>query len=171
MGLIILYAVAMTACNPGYRLSKKVDRYVSLSDTKRTEYNYALTEATKQKLFGNFNQAVILFTNCISVNPNSDIANYQLGNIYLMAGDYPKALIYTRRANQLVQDNYWYMVQLGQLYLFSNNLDSAGIVFEKIAGEWPEKIEIRFIFGIGGSPVFCGSACFGGRGGWRFGSA
>ena len=74
-GIIILLSSILFSCNPGSRILKTDISNKELSDTKKAEYNYALTEATKQKLFGNFNQAVILYLNCISVNPNSDIAN------------------------------------------------------------------------------------------------
>ena len=141
---ILILSGILSACNPGSRLSNSGNSTTELSDTKRAEYNYALTEATKQKLFGNFNQAVILYLNCLSVNQNSDIANYQLGNIYLMAGDHQKALQYTKKANEIKSDNYWYMVQLAQLYLLNNNLDSARIVFEDIVELWPHKIEISY---------------------------
>ena len=136
--------IFVEACSSGRKISVGGQEDNGISDTKRAEYNYALTEATKQKLFGNYNQAVILFTNCLAVNPNSDIANYQLGNIYMMAGDHTKALDYTRKANMLDPVNYWYMLQLGQLYLFNNKLDSAGIVFEKIIRKWPGKVEITY---------------------------
>jgi len=143
-GIVILLSIILFSCNPGSRISKAGSPDTKLTDTKKAEYNYALTEATKQKLFGNFNQAVILYMNCISVNPNSDIANYQLGNIYMMAGDQEKALGYTRRANDIAASNYWYMLQLGQLYLFNNKMDSARIVFEDIVELWPQKIEISY---------------------------
>lgn len=141
---LILLSGILFACNHGSRMSKSDIAGKEFSDTKRSEYNYALTEATKQKLFGNFNQAVILYLNCLSVNPNSDISNYQLGNIYLMAGDNQKALQYTKRANEIEPSNYWYMLQLAQLYLLNSKIDSARLVFEDIVELWPRKIEINY---------------------------
>jgi tetratricopeptide (TPR) repeat protein len=143
-GLMLFILVMVFACNPGARITKQGLSEPGLSDTKLAEYNYALTEATKQKLFGNFNQAVILFTTCLTVKPNSDIANYQLGNIYLMAGEHQKALKYTRRANIIDPNNYWYMLQLAQLYLFTGKIDSARFVFEDIVECWPRKTEISY---------------------------
>jgi len=143
-GIILLLSGILFSCNPGSRITKSDIANTELSNTKKAEYNYALTEATKQKLFGNFNQAVILYLNCISVNQNSDVANYQLGNIYMMAGDQQQALRYTRRANEIAASNYWYMLQLGQLYLFNNKRDSARMVFEDIVELWPLKIEISY---------------------------
>jgi len=65
----------------------------TLSEQERSEYNYALTEATKQKIFGNFEQAAILYYKCIEVNPYSDVAYFQLGSIYMILRDLNKAKI------------------------------------------------------------------------------
>ena len=139
-----MLSMLTVSCYPGNRTSKIEKPVTELTDQKRAEYNYALTEATKQKLFGNFNQAVILFANCVSVNPNSGVAYYELGNIYMMAGNHQKALKYTRHASEIDPENYWYLLQLGQLYLLNNDLDSGRIVFENISGLWPQKVEIKF---------------------------
>ncbi len=144
LGTALLLLGILFACNPGSRIEKSDYSGNELSDTRRAEYNYALTEATKQKLFGNFNQAVILYKNCLSVNPASDVANYQLGNIFMMAGENQKALQYTKRANEIDPSNYWYMLQLSQLYLFNGKIDSARMVFEDIIELWPQKIEINY---------------------------
>lgn len=115
-----------------------------LSESKQIDYEYILTEATKQKLFGNFRQAVSLYEKCIQVNPESDIAYYQIANMLLMSSNYDNALPYAKKAVEINDDNYWYMIQLAQLYLVKSNRDSSRIVYQKILDKWPEKIEIQF---------------------------
>ena len=116
----------------------------ALGENELREYNYALTEATKQKLFGNFKQAATLYQKCLEVNPGSDAAAFQLAGIYMMAQDYENAKILTRRAISLNGDNYWYRVQMTQLHMIKNEPDSAIMVYEGIMEKWPEKVEIKF---------------------------
>ncbi|MCK5464252.1 MAG: tetratricopeptide repeat protein [Bacteroidales bacterium] len=115
-----------------------------MDENEIREYNYALTEATKQKLFGNFKQAAVLYQKCLEVNPNSDAAAFQLAGIYMMAQDFENAKKLTRRAVTIDPDNYWYKVQLTQLHMIKNEPDSAIAVYEGILNKWPAKVEVKF---------------------------
>jgi tetratricopeptide (TPR) repeat protein len=134
----------MFGCKTSKNISENVSKPYNLSESQRIDYEYILTEATKQKLFGNFRQAISLYEKCIQVNKMSDVAYYQVGNMMMISGNYNNALTYTRRAVELNNDNYWYLIQLAQIYLIKNNRDSASIIYQKILNKWPEKIEINF---------------------------
>jgi len=115
-----------------------------ITETQLREYNYALTEATKQKLFGNFREAASLYQKCIEVNPQSDAAHFQLAGILLIAGDLEGAKSLNKKAIEIDPENYWYRIQLGQNYLMSEEPDSAIMVYEEIIEKWPEKVEIQY---------------------------
>ena len=115
-----------------------------LSENQMREYNYALTEATKQKLFGNYKQAAALYKKCIEVNPNSDAAFFQLSGIYMIGRDFEAAKRMNLQAVKLNPDNYWYRIQLAQIYLMNQQSDSAVVMYESILSKWPEKIEIKY---------------------------
>ena len=142
--IVIIVAIAsITACKPTKQV-QKAEITKELTESELREYNYALTEATKQKLFGNFQQAAALYQTCIEVNPQSDAAHFQLAGMFMMARDLEGAIKLNRRAIELNPDNYWYRIQMGQLYMLSENLDSAIVTYEAISERWPEKIEIRY---------------------------
>jgi tetratricopeptide (TPR) repeat protein len=142
--LLISAYCLINGCNAGKKFTDSSGRKEDLNVSQRIDYEYILTEATKQKLFGNFKQAITLYQKCIQVNRNSDIAYYELGNIFLVTGNYENALTYARKAVELNSGNYWYEIQLAQLYLAKNYKDSAKIVYEQILEKWPEKVEINF---------------------------
>ena len=144
ISLFISVCCLVYGCNVGKNISESAIGKEELSASERIDYEYILTEATKQKLFGNFKQAITLYEKCIQVNKNSDIAFYQLGNIFLITGNYNNALPYATKAVNLNSKNYWYKIQLAQLYLAKNYKDSAKIVYQQILGYWPEKVEINF---------------------------
>jgi tetratricopeptide (TPR) repeat protein len=141
---MIITAILMNmTCSPQRRVAENV-KDKALNETELREYNYALTEATKQKLFGNYKQAAALYQKCLDVNPNSDAAAFQLAGIYMMAQDFQNAKKLNKKAISLDPDNYWYKVQLTQLHMIENAPDSAILVYEDILEKWPDKIEVKF---------------------------
>ena len=142
--IVIITAMMLNiACGSSKKMAENsVSKHMDENEIR--EYNYALTEATKQKVFGNFKQAAVLYQKCLEVNPNSDAAAFQLAGIYMMAQDFENAKKLTRKAVTIDPDNYWYKVQMTQLHMIKNEPDSAIAVYEGILDKWPGKIEVKF---------------------------
>ena len=142
--LVVSLALMVTwACSPAGKLAV-VKNEKELDENDLREYNYALTEATKQKLFGNYKQAAALYQKCLEVNPNSDAAAFELAGIYMMAQDFNKAKDLTQKAVNIDPDNYWYKVQLIHLFMIKDKPDSAIVLYEDILEKWPEKVDVKF---------------------------
>jgi len=147
----ILYGILATAiigimlsgCQGSKKLTTESEKPV-LSESQMRDYNYALTEATKQKLFGNYKQAAALYKTCVEVNPGSDAAYFQLSGIYMIGRDLNAAKKMNLNAVRLAPNNYWYRIQLAQIYLMTQQPDSAIYIYESIISRWPEKIEIKY---------------------------
>jgi tetratricopeptide (TPR) repeat protein len=141
--LAALIGLLLAGCG-GMKKVPEGKEKIELTESQQREYQYALTEATKQKLFGNFKQAAALYMKCIEVNPESDVAYFQLSGIYMIGRDLEKARSMNRKAAELDPDNYWYKIQLAQLYLMTQKQDSAELVYKDILEKWPDKIEIKY---------------------------
>lgn len=139
----VLAGLLLSGCQGGKNIVK-VHEPVILSENQLREYNYALTEATKQKLFGNYKQAAALYKKCIEVKPASDAALFQLSGIYMIGRNLHAAKVLNRKAVELDPDNYWYKIQLSQLYLMTEKPDSAALLYKDIIKRWPEKVEIKY---------------------------
>ena len=122
--IIICYWLFTAGCHTGKEITKTESDRLKLTEAENKEYQYALTEATKYKIFGNLKQATALYEKCLQVNPLSDVAHYQIGNINMILGNYENAKIHTRKALEINERNFWYMMQLAQLYNIENQLDS-----------------------------------------------
>ena len=140
---VVLAFLLLGGCRGSRKIEEEQEPAV-MTESMQREYNYALTEATKQKLFGNFKQAAALYMKCIEVNPESDVAYFQLSGIYMIGRDFNAARKMNVRAVRLAPDNYWYKIQLAQLYLMAQMPDSAATVYEDIVSRWPDKIEIKY---------------------------
>lgn len=141
--VVLLTGLLAGGCNAGKKMETSGEPII-LNETQQREYNYALTEATKQKLFGNFKQAAALYMKCIEVNPASDAAYFELSGIYMLGRDLKTAKALNLKASRLDPDNYWYKIQLAQLYLMTEDTDSAVAVYEDILSRWPDKMEIKY---------------------------
>jgi len=142
--LSIAAAFIISSCHTEKAVTGGENNNQELSPSQKIDYEYILTEATKQKVMGNFKQALSLYEKCIQVNKKSDVAYYQIANIFLMTGNYDRSLQYARKAVEFNDDNYWFKIQLAQLYLLKNEKDSARSIYEKIIQKWPDKIEINY---------------------------
>ena len=94
-----------------------------LSQEKELEYYYAFTEATKQVIFNNFNEAIILYNKCLKYNRQSSAVYFQLSNIYVRIGNLNLAKDYAKKAIEIDKHNKWYLLNLASIYQLQRNLD------------------------------------------------
>ena len=111
------------------------------------EYEYAFEEAIKQYSFGNYSQALFLFKKCLEVNSNSLASNYQMGNIYLMAGESQKGLGYARAAYEIDPSNKWVSMLLIKAYQLVDKNDSALIVMESLFKRGEDNLDLKYEYG------------------------
>ena len=142
--LLISSGLITVGCNTVRKLEKTEKEKKILSEAEKSEYQYALTEATKYKMFGNYRQAASLYEKCIKVNEFSDVAHYQLGTIDMITGNLESAKMHTKEAIEINEKNFWYMMQLAQIYNIEKQLDSLKQLYQVIIQYWPEKVEIRY---------------------------
>jgi tetratricopeptide (TPR) repeat protein len=107
-------------------------------------YNFAFTEATKQKLFGNYSQALALLFKCVEVKPNSSAAYYLISEIYLKNDQKEKALDYCRLAVKSDPSNNWYRLDLADLFKLNNKVDSSILQYKIIVKRNPNNFRYRY---------------------------
>ncbi len=96
------------------------------------EYYYAFTEATKLSIFGNFKDAINLYSQCLKYNPKSAAVYYQLSTILLKLGQIDLAKNYAKKSVDLENSNIWYLQNLASIFQLKHNIDSTIIVYKKI---------------------------------------
>jgi tetratricopeptide (TPR) repeat protein len=82
--------------------------FSGLKAQETNTFEYALIEASRQKLIGNLTEAIKLYKSCLAKNPESGAANYELGSIFMGLGEQSTALGYLEAAFDADPDNYWY---------------------------------------------------------------
>jgi len=144
---LILISILIVSCQTTKRTSGN-DIYESeLKGNDLRNYNYLLSEAIKQKMLGNYGQAIVYFKQCLDINPQSDAAMFELSSIYVFARDYTMALEYARKAVATDNDNLWYKLQLANLYRTKEINDSCIFIYKEIVKDHPEKLDLMFQLG------------------------
>ncbi len=78
----IFLSVLMFGCNSKLLPSGKTGKEVNNFDSVSAEFNYTYVEAIRQKLMGNYGDALKYFEQCISLYPESDASYFQMAQIF-----------------------------------------------------------------------------------------
>lgn len=114
-----------------------------VSEKDQLQSTALLIDATKQRILGNYDQAVILFYDAIKKDPNNDAAHFELAKLFVMNGDYETGLKYGREAARLDPGNTFYQVLLADIFILQNNIGEAIRIYEELARDAPENIDIQ----------------------------
>jgi len=143
-GLLIV-TVLVTGCSINDFITKTKGNSKKAEIKKsNTEYKYYFVEGVKQKMLGNFGQAVGYFEKMLSLNSKSSAACYELSGIYNLTGDYNNAIKYAQRAEKIDEENIWYKLHLANLYHITKNVDSTIVIYEKIYKKFPDRNDLGF---------------------------
>lgn len=140
---LLLFLLLFSSCSVIEKVGKRKPNK-SHGDDSSVSYNFAFTEATKQKLFGNYSQALALLFKCVDVKPNSSAAYYLISEIYLKNDQPEKALDYCRLAVKYDARNNWYRLDLADLYKMNNKIDSAIVQYKFIVKKNPNNFRYKY---------------------------
>ncbi len=145
--LLVSIVIAVFSCTGKKEISR------ALNDDQELEYYSIFTEATKQAITQNLKRAIELYNVCIHKFPEKAAPYYQVSNIYLNVKEFEKAKFYAIQAAKLDNSNLWYLLHLGNIYQYENNIDSLIPVYEKIVAisDSPEyKYNLAVFYSSGG---------------------
>lgn len=110
-------------------------------------FNFVYVEALKQKLMGNGGDALKYLEQSLKINPQSDAAYFQMGQIVVANGDLKNGKKYIIKALSLDEANIWYLTMLGSLYYQEKNIDSAVFCYEKAVKYFPDRDNLKLMLG------------------------
>jgi len=108
----------------------------------KDEFNYYYSEGLRLKLLGEKAEALKCFEKCVAINPESDAAFFQIGQVLIMAGKSEKATEYFKKAFALDKNNKWYPVMLMRIYEQAGITDSMHYYLTKSIEIDPENYEL-----------------------------
>ena len=144
---IISLLLLTQACKTGSRVAsvpagKTADK--KPMDDKQVSIQYNYYNAVKEKLLGNSDKAIVLFSQVLRDEPNNHAAMYELASIYIEKNKINDALHFSKSAAALNPENDWYLLQLAEIYSKTNQTKEAVDIYEKLSKRHPERPDYLF---------------------------
>jgi tetratricopeptide (TPR) repeat protein len=118
---------------------KEDDFTMRLRDKKEMDYESTLIEASKQTMLGNSNEAMNLYMQCLTLNPESTASMYEMARLFLNNKDYDAAISLMAKVVNLNPNNEWYNLFLLQLYKQKKEFPKAEEICQYLIKLSPQK--------------------------------
>ncbi|MGC9470424.1 MAG: tetratricopeptide repeat protein [Bacteroidales bacterium] len=115
-----------------------------IGEKEKMQLEFSFAEATQRKIFGDLDRAIILYRECLKIDPENTASLYELSNIYNYLGDKELAVQYAEKAFENEKSNKWYGMLLAGLYHQEGNIDKAIEVYREMAAGNPEEMDIKY---------------------------
>ena len=112
-----------------------------LSAEERRKFNHFFLEAVRLKEKGEMDAAFEMYSQCLSIDPQSAATLYELGKFYMYLGQPIKGENFLRKAMLTQPGNYWYKETLAGYYQGKGEDAKAIDVIESMADQFPSRLE------------------------------
>lgn len=145
-------AAMLVSCGGSKKITEKqvvepaVDQQEVLvnSEKKQMEFDFLFSEALKQRMLGNSQNAVQLLSGCLEIDPNSSAAMFELADIHAANNDFTSASLLLEKAIQINPENIWYKQLLAQIYQQTRKFDQAAVIYDQLVKTDPENLEYLY---------------------------
>jgi len=114
------------------------------NEKKQMEFDFLFSEALKQRMLGNAQNAVQLLSGCLEIDPNSSAAMFELADIHATNNDFTSASLLLEKAIQINPENIWYKQLLAQIYQQTRKFDQAAVIYDQLVKTDPENLEYLY---------------------------
>jgi len=114
----------------------------TLSAAEQRRFDYYFVESVNQKLKQDYTSAYEMLQHCLSINPKSAAAHYELSQYYLFLKQNKLGLEALEKAVEYDPTNYWYGQGLANLYMQQDEMDKAVDLLERMCKQFPERREL-----------------------------
>ncbi len=149
IGYIAVVSIMATSCGTAKKQVNTVQSNpdlieASISDDDKNEFEYTFIEGLKQKMIGNQQAAVTLFSKCLEINPNSSSAMFELAKIHSSRGDQTSSSLLLEKAIILNAENKWYKLLLAQIYQQGKQYKKAADLYQELYKSDPDNMEYLY---------------------------
>jgi tetratricopeptide (TPR) repeat protein len=139
---LIVIIFLTTAC-------KSTDKNIKSRKGENTEKSNAdrflidgiFIDANKERLQGNYQNALDLFAVVLNKDPKNSASLYEIARIYQVQKKTSEAIQYAKKANEFDKNNIWFQLLLVDLYSSNQQYKEATAILETIVKNNPDKIE------------------------------
>ena len=144
VGVVGLF-ITFVSCSGGKKITEQQvisaaveNENKEVDEKKQMEFDYLFSEALKQKMFGNAQNAIQILSSCLQIDPNSSAAMYELASIHAANNDFTSASLLLEKAVKINPQNIWYKQMLAQIYQQSKKFEEAARLYTDLLKDDPE---------------------------------
>src|ERR1700756_3488724 len=143
---IILPAILMSACGGSKKTVATSAPVVhkQMSPKERDELTDTYFEAAKEKMLGNYNKALAIFNQCLSIDRNNAAVNYQMADIFEYYKQPDTALVYAKRAATIEPNNVWYQDLYAQCLQDKGRYKEMVGVYQGLLKDHPNELDYYY---------------------------
>lgn len=138
--VFLVIATSLYSCSVVSRDLNKSTQKIA-SERKNVEYNYLFLEANRQKLLGDYQNALALFLKCVEMDPNRDAAWYEMANIYFALEMIEAAEENSKKALSIDPANKWYYYQLARILMLQEKIEETIELYIQLVNRYPDDLE------------------------------
>jgi tetratricopeptide (TPR) repeat protein len=141
---ILLIPALLVSCKSSKKVAKTDATKPETGILSKSDLDliYHFHNATRDKLNGNYEQAVNAYKKCLSIDPNHHASAYELGILFINGGDPLAGESYARIAYKNDPDNYWYGLLMVESLKINRKNAEANKVYEKLIKQNPGREEL-----------------------------
>jgi tetratricopeptide (TPR) repeat protein len=144
-----MMVVSFSSCKTKPAATKQEDKHPAgakkvLSDRERIAFEQAFFDATREKIAMNYDQAEVLFSQALRIDPGNAAVIYELAHIYSFQNNKNQALFFSKKAAESDPKNPWYQLLYAECLKDNKQHAEVAEVFEKLIRNFPERIEYYY---------------------------
>lgn len=113
-------------------------------EAERTINTALIIDAKKEMILGNYQEAALLYHQCLKRDPSNSVAYYELAEIYHRMNDFDKSVFNIKKAIKLDGKNHWYKLLYADILQNKGKFEEAADVYSKVAKQFPENPDYQF---------------------------
>ena len=98
----------------------------ALSEQQQIQFDAAFFNGNKEKILGNYDEAINHFKACLYLDDTKAAVFYMLADVYYSKGLMIDAEMFAQKAIQLDGQNIWYQILLAEIYQARKKYNEAG---------------------------------------------
>lgn len=115
----------------------------ALSERDQIVFSQLFFDASKEKIIGNYPQALALFNKCLLIDRNSGATMYEMAALLEGQDKTSEAIALLENAVKVEIENQWYKLFLAQLYEKENNFNEAIKIYKELLKKSPDRLDYR----------------------------
>lgn len=115
-----------------------------LTEDQQRQFDFSFYEAAREKMMGNYERSATHLARCLTIDPTSGAAMFELANIFIAGNEPVKAQGILERAVELNGDNIWYKLLLADMYQNNKMPVKAITLYEQFVKDYPTNEDYRF---------------------------